>query len=72
MTKRNMKIEINESRENKMDSELINNFIHGCCKGCGKSWYPVKSDKEGFNKLECPSCGCYKYESKEIFGDYEP
>lgn len=55
-----------------IDKELINDFLHGKCKSCGKSWYPVKSDKNEFNKLECPSCGCYRYENKQVFGDYEP
>lgn len=55
-----------------MNEQLMNEILHGKCKGCGKQWYPVKSDKEGFNKLECPSCGCYRYENKEVFGDYDP
>lgn len=55
-----------------MNSETINSFLHGNCQNCGKSWYQVKSDKDGFNKLECPSCGCVKYENKEFYGDWEP
>ena len=55
-----------------IDKELMNEIFHGKCKSCGRSWYPVKSDKEGFNKLKCPSCGGYRYENKEVFGDYEP